>query len=405
MSNVYLSPWLWDSAAEEPCWIPPIPGAVGCLDLRPLPAQARAGGTPEGFGIFVYRNATTIAGAVDLGSDLGAAVKTADKNGLQSRLLLPERPQGSTLLDVIWNVLSIYGDPTGAARCKPLVPDHRGVIDLHLGGFSIVRSKRVTAKDPEWLPALATMQEDYRRQRQNAVDGKVPAETPLKMLGHWQRQFRLPYKMFIPSDLPDEGFLPPATKINDTFDRADADALGTSSDGDWSWTEVLNDIDIVSNKASQQAPSSQTQRARAEKDLSSANQYAQAVCSIAVVSLTRGGPAVRFAAAADTNYHYRARQQNPVHALYKVEAGSATEMLTDNTNGFSNDDTCRVEISGSTLTAKVNDIARLTLTDTSITGNLRTGISSTAAGSNRFTWDNFQAADLVGSRTRGTIIG
>lgn len=41
----------------------------------------------------------------------------------------------------------------------------------------------------------------------------------------------------------------------DTFDRTDADALGSLSGGTYSWTEAVGDIDIVSNVASSTASS------------------------------------------------------------------------------------------------------------------------------------------------------
>lgn len=53
--HIYLGQWEWfTEETGVSYWRCPGGDCIGLLDLRPLPAQAKAGGTPEGYGIFVY---------------------------------------------------------------------------------------------------------------------------------------------------------------------------------------------------------------------------------------------------------------------------------------------------------------------------------------------------------------
>src|SRR3972149_9293406 len=96
VTETYLAPWRWVSDAEGERWEFPVSGAVGCIDLRPLPAQAAAGGVPQGYGLFAYPAPVVIPGGVHLGNDLGRNLSPTERDGLKSRLLLPERAQGAS---------------------------------------------------------------------------------------------------------------------------------------------------------------------------------------------------------------------------------------------------------------------------------------------------------------------
>lgn len=110
--------------------------------------------------------------------------------------------------------------------------------------------------------------------------------------------------------------------ITDNFTRADADALGSSSEG-WSWTEVSGDADIVSNEAK----GFSTGHHRAESDLGSATHYAS-------MTPTGGGngygPIVRFDASANSGYVvvYDTSQTR----LFKCLSGSLSFLGTFSTN-------------------------------------------------------------------------
>ena len=397
MTEVYLAQWRWDtSEPTDPYWAYPIAGGLGCLDLRSLPQMSLAGGTPQGWGIFTYPTSVVIAGALALGNNLSTNLSNPQKNAIRNRLALPNPISASTLLDVLWEILTTQADSTGLLRCKPLMPTIQGSLELHLGGFSLIKSKMLNFAEPEGPNVLAVLQDDYRHIRQERLGQPQFADTHKRVLGELVRRFGGDYRRFLPVELPDEGMLKPSTTILDNFNRADNVVLGTSSEG-WSWTEVTGNIDIVTNQASQLTVSAIV-NARAESDLSSANHYSQAVAISNTVATNQVGIAARFAAAATTYYTFRIRLTagRPNHRLAKMVAGALTALLDDDViDGLTSGDTIRVDIDGSTLIGKKNGTQILQVTDTAITGNLRTGLDGFANGASRIGWDNFEAADLA----------
>jgi hypothetical protein len=73
MPHIYLAPWEWNTTESPGASFWDAPLADSCLqriDLRPVPAQAEPGGTPQGLGLFVYNRRVSVTGAVYFGSDL-----------------------------------------------------------------------------------------------------------------------------------------------------------------------------------------------------------------------------------------------------------------------------------------------------------------------------------------------
>src|SRR5687768_5035121 len=134
-----LVPWVWDTSHPvSPFWR--LPASVGGIDLRPLPAQALAGGAPQGRGFCVTRGAVT-------GDELVAAYHPADalstttmRDGWQGAM--GYRPAGATLLDLLWDQLTAGADPSGVSGPKPLMPTTQGNLEVWLGGHSLVRRER-----------------------------------------------------------------------------------------------------------------------------------------------------------------------------------------------------------------------------------------------------------------------
>ena len=392
MVQVYLAQWLWDvSDPIRPHWSFPVVGALGCLDLRSLPQMSLAGGVPQGWGIFTYSTPVIIADALDLGDSLRGNLSGPVKNTLRIRLGLLSALTSNIMDDVLFEILTTKADPTGLLRCKPLMPTIEGNLDLHLGGFSPIKHQLFSFTDPEGSNVLAVFQDDYRRIRQERLNDSQFWDIHKRFLGVLVKRFGGDYRQLIPTDLPDEGMLEPHTVITDNFNRANADALGTSSEG-WSWTEVVSDIDIFSNAAVGGSINQIDRYSRADSDLSTDAHYSQALCATGAGS-SQVGVTTRFAAAAETFYlGLHTKFATNTYNIWKDVAGVFTLLANVNTtNPGEGPITDRMSSNGSTQQFVSGDVVRLTVTDTAITGNLRCGIFCQEDIS---TVDDFEAADL-----------
>ena len=150
MPHNYLAEWQWNNETPErgPAWRPWFPEfKVGSIDLRPLAAQGEAGGPPQGVGIFAYDRPVSIPGSVSLGQDLNRPLSVAEKDTWKGTLGIAEPLEGNTLLDVLWTTLTDHADTTGRDRPRPLMPTVQGNLELHLGGYSLIRRARFSPTD------------------------------------------------------------------------------------------------------------------------------------------------------------------------------------------------------------------------------------------------------------------
>jgi hypothetical protein len=181
------------------------------------------------------------------------------------------------------------------------------------------------------------------------------------------------------------------TVLTDTFTRANADALGGS------WTEVTGDTDINTN-AARTGNIGISDLARLELDLASDDHSVQAsIRASEVGSAGFGGVLARFHVTDQTFYEARAQFQADTIRLNKVVAGAVTQLGSDAAVAFDAavDYLVRIEVNGSDIRVYVDGSLKISVTDTTITGNTRTGIRGSKFGSGYIQWDNFEAADIV----------
>ena len=385
----YLGPWV-KNPAPEAYWHAPS-GVVGAIDLRSIPAQNTAG-----VGFFTTPDAVTLSNQyvqIALGSIDTFSITPAGRTVIANALGLAS-VSGVTLLDCLKDILTLRADPTGINRWKPLMPTIAGNLEIYLGGHSMIWSQEFDLAMPEAANVIAVLQEDYRAMLGDALAGKmgrngvVDLQFHRRVLDSWGEKFRVsnPEDIFVPADLPKEPRLPHGTTITDNFNRADADALGNSSEG-WSWTEVINDTDIVSNQAHSQG--TEDCEARAESDLASSDHYGQ----VDVVNTTfKGGAFARFSASARTAYIGYLRATVTLR-LSKNVSGTET-LLSDAVITPALPEAYKIEANGSAIKVYQAGVQRLSITDTAITGNTRCGIYTRTSGSSNIV-DNFSAADLA----------
>lgn len=391
MARYWIGAWAWiDSGNGGGYWQMPA-GAQSALDLR-SPVACATPVTPTGVGLFVTPNATSLgAGYTNLGTDPTALLTVGQRAALRTLLNLPRALSATDLQGILWEAMTAQADPDGTDRMLPLIPNGRRY-ELWLGGQR-VRQVVLDSGDDAFLPFVLLLRRIYRQARQNSLDGLTPPNHYRKLLGYWVRKYGFHYRLFQPADVPDESDLPPETTISDNFNRADADALGTSSEG-WSWTEVGGDIDIVSNKA--QGTPDTPAYARAGSALSGNDNYAQCVVTTSSTSsLRQGGPACRADSSAQT--YYWASQSAGAGTtgtlrIYKAVSGTRTALGTGTTQTKSGD-TKKIEANGSTITAYNNGVSAESLTDSSITSGVYSGLVYERPN-NLVQCDDFVAADL-----------
>jgi len=399
----YLGPWVDALAAGKGLgWAPP-EGTVGLIDMRPLSPTITHGffATDRALG----SDYTAFGDAA--GTDLRALTMSVAQRTLWASMLgITKTPRAGTLADLLWDTLTIYSDPDGAVRAKPIMPTSAGVLQLHLGGHSLLRGRRMP-RDPtraaHWPKMQRVLQEDYRRIRRYALESsdQKGRETHRRVLGSQALKYGVDHeaagRLFVPDDLPPGRPLKPETTITESFDKANSDTLGP----DLTWAEVDGDTDVVSNEASfESAGGSAVAAARAEHDLSSDDHYAQIDLTNSASS-NGGGAAVRFDPSALIFYMCWA-VDGGTYLLYKYSAGFTQLDTTGIT--ISTPEAYKMEIDGSSLKGYQAGVERVSATDSSLTGDVRTGI----IGQPPINVDDFIAADLtatVPALDEGMLVG
>lgn len=399
----WTGPYMWD-VLPYPHWRSPI-GCVGSIDLRPLSAQAQAV-VASGVGFFATDDLTdlgllgpyTLLGQGDVRSLTPAA---KDRSNFAAALGLAT-VNGTTLVECLWDVLTVQARPIGDTGPKPIIPTTARKLELYLGGHSLVMSKPFDLAMPEATNVKLCLQEDYRVVQDETAKGLTSdPKLDQKVLGYWGLKYGVPdpENYFIPADMVKVGPLAPATTLTDDFTRADQTGLGTAAGG-WSWTTVAGAANIVSNQAS--IPSSAAlYSVRAESDLSSADHYAQVdIVTIGVV--THSGGATRFAGAATTYYQAVYFKGDGKYYVSKVVTGTETHLGTAVAITTSLPEAYKCEINGSTLKGYQAGVERRSETDTSITANTRTGIAGYRESG--ATLDNWSAADLAAAAATAKLL-
>jgi len=372
----YLGPWELSDDAEGKRWHPP-EGTLGLVDLRPLAPT-------ECFGFFATEKELG-SDYLFLGSQLDEPVKE-DLAGKWASALGISRLEGATVLDCLWEILTVRADPEGGVRAKPILPTHLGMLELHLGGDSLVRSRRFQGvSDPAWPNIQAVLQADYRVIYAQALKAESTDRTVhQRLLGAWQAKYGLAdARLFIPSDLPVEVPIRPQTTISDNFNRATLGANWTAVDGTW---DIYNSVQLR-NTAEVVIPATLRYDA---SSLSSDDHYAQITYLSASMTSKWMGPMVRFASDGETGYCARIHALGTERNIYKDVAGTLTSLWTD-ANGGGPPQTIKLSADGTSISLYDDGVLAQTITDSAISGNLRVGVASFSITRG----DNFIAEDLT----------
>lgn len=397
----YLGPIPWRTKPFPSFGLPA--GALGMIDLAPLLAQS-VGGSDRPVCVCWSSSALlpseyTLIGDGDCRElTPGAAVKSAFQS------LVGYRPQGTLLVELIYDCLLGGADPDGQSGPMPLVPGTNGWLDLWMPGHSRVLGERF-----EWGRSgsrgsnhTAKLKQLLRKQFTQLMDlaqqGKLKdAQQHRRILDAWCDKYGLQgaddWREFVPTALQKDvpGRLKHETTITENFTRSDS----TTQIGNvLTWTQVSGTWGTFSNAAYKASTANVNHVARAESDLSSSDHYAQVVVSptgsgSSATSASFYGPCARFDGSAATCY--LTGNFSDDQYISKIVSGTATN-LTSAAHTYANDETYKLECNGSTLTIYVDGSPVTNVTDTSIAGNTRCGLESFGVNA---TMDDFEAADLA----------
>jgi len=161
-----------------------------------------------------------------------------------------------------------------------------------------------------------------------------------------------------------------AVGYTESFNQADSSVLGP----DLTWTEVQNDWQTVSNRATPRTNNSGA-AARAEHDLDSDDHYVGAPVRYATSVSGVIGVTARFDSASQT--YYRAALDSAGRLdITRTVNGSNTDIASQSRSIAADVDYfIQLEVDGSTIRARVDSDVWLSTTDTQIAGNLRFGLA------------------------------
>ena len=397
MPQYALGPWQW-LTMEDPeagrgsgwsYWGPPA-GTIASVDLRPRADRERRSWGDMPHGLFVVQDGIRVPSEYQL---LGT-----DRVSLDAwESLVGYRPQGDTVERCLYDLI-LHGDPSDLDRCNPLLPTTRGTLDLHLRGLAVREQFRYGVH-----PHTATVRDMARRKirEQYEYDSATRGDITLtrKVLDYELAKYRIPVEQWqelVPTDLQSEiqGPLPRTTAIGDNFNRDNADITAEpSSDGDWSWTNIENDLRIFSNTVIQDI-SNTNGASRAGKDLSGSDQRAEIeVSAFGSNSAAHVGVIARCSSSAFTGYiclRLGTSASNHLR-LYSVSSGTRTEI-----DASASQPTIVAIQVDSTSISSYNDTTEVnTVTNMAVSSGLRAGIVVRPGGiATAFSGDNFAAEDL-----------
>ncbi|MEH0586258.1 hypothetical protein QA942_20060 [Streptomyces sp. B21-106] len=175
--------------------------------------------------------------------------------------------------------------------------------------------------------------------------------------------------------------------FSDDFNRADSSNLGAG------WVEVSGDWSIVSNQLSPGSAGG-TIILRAAGAMASDDNYAQ----VKITATTAASHGVWCRGNSNISSGYLWRNDGSQWDLFSVVGGSFT-VIDSYAASASVGDVAKVQAVGSTISAYVNGVQRVSLTNTHVTTGTSVGIRSESTSAIRF--DDFAAGDVTAGATLG----
>lgn len=320
-------------------------------------------------------------------------------------------------------------DPTGQARCKPVLVGRGMRLRFKIGNVIVNRLMQPT--DSEWQSTLAVERLNYavwaKEARASAQALRDAGRTWESVVGHFRDKthdardlsllrmgaphqhlknldylrvkYGRDYHDFLGAE-PDEGLRLRDTTVIETWACPDSDSLNC----DQLHTETVSDTDIVGGDAENTLTVGN--RARMEADVSSVDHYVESSMQITVTSVRDVFVCARYAAAAETLMRGGHRNNaTDTYRIDKVVTGTSTNLvLASATAPGSGKLLSRLTCDGSNHDFTSAGVSRVAVVDSSITTGTRAGINGLANGANRAQWAGLEITDLAVAQAVGGLV-
>jgi len=400
-NNVYgLYPWQWNApGANNPIGYHSAPAGASCvLDFRPLGEQAKAMQS-GGYGFFAWP-VGGIAPPNDLislgtGDVRSIVASNAAKTELKTKLGLGSNPvwTGATLADCLGDILGPFAVPDGSTGPKPNMPQTDGLLIIELSGHSPVWSMAVN--NAELFSAIPGKRHSKIRDViRSGIDqalaiggadlaGKV-LDAELEKYGWSKADREAAQKGGVGRKAEYERLLSTNAKVNgkvkpvkhETTQSESWPTTGAITSGqNLTWEVADGAFNVSSAGVLRETMNTYRGLARCTSAVSSADHYATlSVAPPGWLQPGTMGPCGRFSANPSVNYYLYEYASTTSRFLYKRVGAALTQLAAPGVCSFTNGDVWRVTCNGSTITGSDPRNADLSVTDTTITGNLLGGV-------------------------------
>jgi hypothetical protein len=402
----YLGPWVRDLTVPWKRFRPPT-GVTWSFDY----SEKFVGNTGEslaGMGLFATPDDVFLSGdyvevcAGDWNTipDEGMRLTYASLIGVQPA----DKPAGSTLLEWFASSLILSADVSGETCCLPLMP-FGGIYTLCLAG-NLFHTLPFDVNKPEAAKQVEMKKQEYMAVKAQVDSGKISdPEFHRRWLDKMGADWRVnnPEDIFIPEGEDKVTRLKHNTTYSETFNKADG-ALGPVL----TWTEYTGTGLAVASNALVSESADTDNKARAEHDTSSSDQFSQFVYSAIDASLFNTAQALgRHSSSTPECYCLAAGYSSGnFQELYRWDS-SETEfgpLGSTGSTSISAGNTLRLEVSGSSIVGKLEGVSRASATDTNIASGLRGGVRIVRATSAACTIDDFSFGDLSAGTATGSLL-
>lgn len=385
----WLGPWQWvgDGDVRPPGWNPPV-GMVASIDLRNVSDCSLFGSNGDRpYGFFCGPDSITLDSdyyLIGRGDIRELKPNAIELSAWQSHL--GYRPQGDALVDLLWDQLTNGADPDAVNGPGVLTADANGYVSLVVPGHSVVKSRRFSVNYLTRGRWGAVIKQQLRNQfKRNFERDQKAAERFLWLL---ERKYGAPWNEFVPRELKEHTRGPrrPETSYSDDFNRADEDLNA----GTWTYNTSTSDYEVSSN-AVRRLSGSGFYQAEYDANLSSDDHWAE----VEWVSFPSNyGPCCRSQDPTTTGRDYYHTQRFGTIYLSKIINGSQTNLANNTASSTAAGDVDRIEANGSTITGYINGSNDVSVTDTSLSGQLRGGFAIHVTGVT-LRFDNFNESDIA----------
>jgi hypothetical protein len=381
----YLGSFVEREEFGETVLTPP-DGVVGMVDLTP----------PNGGGnsIVFFASTKEIDGVLLVRGDISKTKVGEDVKTTWFKLT-GYKPAGETLLDLLWDYLTVGSDPEGITTVKPLMPTSELILELHLGGHSIVKSEKFDIKKSSHKEkVIAVLQKEYSDFKEDC--DRKGSNKNLELLDFFGDKYKInnPEDVFIPKHLPKEKPMKHHTTFTEDWNCGDSASLNC----DLTWSELQGTSFGISSNAATNTSVNAVASAQMTSPVSSSDNYSQV--DILIGSVTSLGIATTRMGSGSMSNYYALRRYNDGAVRFRIEkavAGTLTAITTAINLGASYPETWKIEANGSTISCYLGGVLKDSVTDTGVSSGLYGGIRHYKSTTQANSFDNFVFSDIGSS--------